>query len=458
VYIKGRYIVSAIALVFFQQAMASGMDCSKAATAVENAICADKGLYEQDVKMGAVYGNLIKSAPDQKPEIKNAQRLWLKARNQCAEDIDCLNQRYRERLESLQTQWLDSVAYTPDAIDKQVLDELRQRVEAASKDDPEFALEKTLEALTVSVDGTSFSGDGDDGDLTHFPKKIPKGVTRDEWKALNASSIDTESEIGRNSYFLVDLDGDQQRDLIVETYVGGTGLFTYFETFRRDGDRFIKRTAAMDAESRAESALFSTNDRGANQAVNWIKMHGKLYAAYRDSAYGIDQLYLLNPLQINRMVPTITVRYRYQLSVPRTQENQDNPIAYELEPAVQKALTEGLSKIDENNTTTSGQQKTPICPIPPSGPGDEDYYSFGASYYAIEPVADIPVILGDDCFIARLITWYGSYDAGNGLFAQLTLRKPGSEEQGQTYSVNGRRHITLISAAIGKAEGGAGAH
>ncbi|MFJ2714734.1 lysozyme inhibitor LprI family protein [Pseudomonas sp. NPDC087346] len=447
--------MSAIALVFFQQAMASGMDCTKAATAVENAICADKGLYQQDAKMGAVYGKLIKSAPDQKTEIKNAQRLWLKARNQCDENVACMNQRYRERLESLQAQWIDSVAYTPDEIDKQVLEELRQRVETASKDDPEFALEKTLETLTVSVGKTSFSGDRDDSDLTHFPKNIPKGVTRDEWKALNASSIDTESEIGQNSYVLMDLDGDQRRDLMVKTYAGGTGLFTYFETFRRDGERFIKRTAAMDAESRAESALFTTNDRGANQAVNWIKMHGKLYAAYRDSSYGVDSVYLLNPLQINRMVPTLTVRYRYQLSVPRTQENQDNPVAYELEPDVQKALTEGLSKIDENNTTTSGQQKTPICPIPPSGPGDDDYYSFGASYYAIEPVADVPVILGNDCFIARLISWYGSYDAKSGLFAQLALRKPGSEEQGKAYSVNGRRHITQVSASIGKAEGGA---
>jgi hypothetical protein len=35
VFINGRYIVSACALLFFQQAMASGMDCTKAANAVE---------------------------------------------------------------------------------------------------------------------------------------------------------------------------------------------------------------------------------------------------------------------------------------------------------------------------------------------------------------------------------------------------------------------------------------
>ncbi|MEG2393013.1 MAG: hypothetical protein RSB64_19230, partial [Pseudomonas sp.] len=60
-YIKGRYIVSACALLFLQQAMANAMDCSKAANAVENTICANKGLYELDAQMGTVYRGLMKA-------------------------------------------------------------------------------------------------------------------------------------------------------------------------------------------------------------------------------------------------------------------------------------------------------------------------------------------------------------------------------------------------------------
>jgi uncharacterized protein len=59
VYIKGRYIVSACALLFLQHALAAGMDCTKAANAVENTICANKGLYELDTQMGSAYRTLM---------------------------------------------------------------------------------------------------------------------------------------------------------------------------------------------------------------------------------------------------------------------------------------------------------------------------------------------------------------------------------------------------------------
>ncbi|WP_248741294.1 hypothetical protein [Pseudomonas sp. MWU12-2029] len=56
--------MSAGVLLFLQQAMATGMDCTKAVNAVENTICADKGLYELDAQMGVVYRGLMKSPTD----------------------------------------------------------------------------------------------------------------------------------------------------------------------------------------------------------------------------------------------------------------------------------------------------------------------------------------------------------------------------------------------------------
>ncbi len=61
-YIKGRYIVYACALLFFQQAMASAMDCTKASNTVENAICANEGLYELESTgrmLGAINSMLV---------------------------------------------------------------------------------------------------------------------------------------------------------------------------------------------------------------------------------------------------------------------------------------------------------------------------------------------------------------------------------------------------------------
>ncbi|WP_339487458.1 lysozyme inhibitor LprI family protein [Pseudomonas sp. RL_5y_Pfl2_70] len=126
-YIKGRYIVSACALLFLQQALASAMDCTKAASVVEKAICADKPLYELDAQMGAAYRKLIKAAPGQ-AEVKKAQRQWLKERDQCVEDVTCLKQRYQDRLQALHAEWIEAVAYKPDDIDKQVMEDLQQRV------------------------------------------------------------------------------------------------------------------------------------------------------------------------------------------------------------------------------------------------------------------------------------------------------------------------------------------
>ncbi|WP_225739918.1 MULTISPECIES: lysozyme inhibitor LprI family protein [Pseudomonas] len=449
--------MSAGVLLFLQQAMATGMDCTKAVNAVENTICADKGLYELDAQMGVVYRGLMKSPTDRLPDLKRTQRLWLKARNECADDISCLEQSYRERLQLLQAQWKEAVVYKPNEIDQEVLEDLQKNIRAASKIDPEFALERALDALTIKNGQTSFSAEPDDdqySEKTHFPKTTPKGVSQSEWSALQASNLDADTELGQTSFTLLDLDGDGHRDLIVQIYTGGTGLFTFIETYRRDGDRFIRRTPTLGQESAVGSSLYSINDRGANQSVSWISIRGKVYAAYRDSGYGVDQVYLLSPLQINRQVPTVKVHYRYQLQIPLTQQHEDSNTTYKLKPELQRALAQGLSKMDEE-PPVSGQERQPICPVPPSVNDSEEYYSYGAGYYAIESVADFPVIIDTECFIARLNNWFGAYSEKRGLFAQLTLRKPGSGDEERSYEVNGRRRIIEISTSIGEVGGGA---
>ncbi|WLH34265.1 lysozyme inhibitor LprI family protein [Pseudomonas sp. FP2196] len=452
-YIKGRYIVSACALLFIQHVAAAGMDCTKASNVVEKTICANTGLYELDTQMGEVYRQLMKASVETRPQLKGTQRLWLKTRNECAEDISCLDQRYRERLKSLQAQWTEAVAHQPTGVDKEVLDDLQKRIQIASQNDPEFALERTLASLSIKSPETLFSAEPDAdqfSDKTHFPKAIPKGVSRSEWEALSATDFDADTALGRTSFTLLDLDGDGQRDLIVETYTGGTGLYTFVETFRRDGDKFARRTPSSDGESIGGS-LYSTNDRGANQSVNWISIRGKLYAAYRAGSYGVDRVYLLSPLQINHDVPIIEVRYDYQLRVPLTQHKEDNQKTFKLGPTVHRSLTQALAHVTENQSEAS-EQGTPICPIPPTATDPEEYYSYGAGYYAIESVADFPVIIGKECHLGRLNNWFGAYSAKDGLYAQMTLRKPGSEESERSYEVKGRRHLAGVSTSIGKFE------
>jgi hypothetical protein len=403
--------------------------------------------------MGAAYRKLMKAAPAQ-AEVKNAQRQWLKERDRCGEGVSCLNQLYRDRLQVLHAQWIEAVAYKTDDIDKQAMEDLQQRIREMSKENPEFALERALDSLTLGSVGSSFSAELDEDEQPLFPTTIPEKVTQDEWKALQASDIKGAAESGPTSYTLMDLDGDGQRDLIVETYAGGTGMFHYTETWRRVDGRFIRRAAEIGPQTSNDSVLFYTNDRGANQSAYLIGARGKIYFAYRNGSYGEDQVYLLNPLKINREAPTVSVRYDYRLTVPHTQHNEDSDKVYELEPSLQKDLAQAVAGMNARPGMT-GQQKTPLCPIPPSAKDSEEYYGYGASYYAIEPVADFPLIIGDDCYVARLINWFGTYDEKSGLPALLLMRKPESEDPQRSYSVNGRRHITQVSTSVGKTDGGA---
>ncbi|MEO6678059.1 MAG: lysozyme inhibitor LprI family protein [Pseudomonas sp.] len=458
-YIKGRCILSACVLLSTQHALATGMDCTKAASVVEKTICASTPLYELDTQMGAAYRGLVKASPHVQPELKTAQRAWLKTRDQCDADVDCLDQRYRERLQSLQKQLNETIAYNPMDVDKSVAEDLRQAIRTASNTDTEFPMERALELLAIKT-GTSQFSDVEDEDASpdeaHFPTTIPKGVTKDEWKALTTSKIEGASESGKSSYTLMDLDGDGRRDLIVDTYAGGTGLFSYIETYHRTGDVFVRRASALDAESSSSSSLLSLNDRGANQSVNWISLRGRVYAAYRSSYYGVDQLYLLNPLEVTGAVPIVTVHYRYELSVPKIQKDEASDTSITLDNALHEALIQALGKVSKTEAKDVGEQKEPICPIPPSGEGDGDYYGYGPGHYTFEIVGDMPVIIGGECYIGRMVDWFGSYGAKDGLGAQLVMRKPDLEDTERSYKVNGKRRMTDVATSAGKVEGGNG--
>lgn len=449
-------MLSACALLFAEPALATGMDCTKAASAVEKTICASTALYTQDIQMAGAYRALINANPQAQPELKQAQRSWLKTRDQCVDNQDCLSQSYRERVQSLQKQLSEAIAYKPLDVDKSAAQDLRQAIRTASNTDAEFALERTLESLSIKTGITDFSDVEDEGasaDEAHFPKTVPKGVTQDEWKALTGSKIDGASESGKSDYTLMDLNGDGRRDLIVVTYAGGTGLFSYIETYHRAGDVFVRRTHILESESSSASYLLSLNARGANQSVNWINLHGRVYAAYRNSHYGVDELYLLNPLEVTGTVPIVTAHYRYELSVPKTQKDETSDTNITLDDDLHNALTQALGKVSKTEANDVGEQKEPLCPIPPSGEGDGAYYGYGPGHYTFEIVGDMPVVIGGQCYIGRMMDWFGGYSAKDGLEAQLVLRKPDREETERSYQVKGKRRLTDVVNSLDSVEG-----
>lgn len=437
---------------------AAGLDCSRAATGTEKAICTDENLRKLDVQLATVYGRLAAAQPAQRGALRRAQVDWLKTRDRCGADAGCIATRHEERLAALQAQLRYVNAYKPDDVDREALEELHQAVEAMRKTDAEFPLEKVIDALSIKTGMTSFSNTRDgnpSGDDAHFPTLQPKGVTADEWRALRASGIEGGGENGVGSYTLMDIDGDGQRDLVIDSYVGGSGLFNEISVLRRKGAKFGGPAAPAQAaagEDNGSSSLYTTNGRGSNQSGQWVRLRGRVYAAYRNSHYGVDDVYLLRPLTVVGDVPTLTVRYSYRLSIPKVQKDEEKGTSTTLDNALHAALTRALGLIDTRQARDTGSSDKPLCPVP-EGTSDDDrsnYTSYGPGHYSYEIVGDVPVRIGPQCSIGRLVDWFGGYSAKDKLFASFSVRKPTDGDREQAYNVQGVRTVLGTTTSISK--------
>lgn len=99
-------ILSALAALALQPAQlpaaAAGFDCSRAGTATEKAICADPVLSDADSRLSVAYAGALKAASGAaRDALVQEQRAWLRARNACGAETDCLAAQYGDRLAAL---------------------------------------------------------------------------------------------------------------------------------------------------------------------------------------------------------------------------------------------------------------------------------------------------------------------------------------------------------------------
>lgn len=80
--------------LIFSSANAASFDCQKASTLVEKTICNSADLSQLDTQLAESYRIV---AADQ----KTRQREWLRERNQCGADSNCLKAKYKERIVEL---------------------------------------------------------------------------------------------------------------------------------------------------------------------------------------------------------------------------------------------------------------------------------------------------------------------------------------------------------------------
>lgn len=73
-------------------------DCAHASTATERAICSDPYIARLDVVMADVYRLAVRSDQGIATRVRSSQRDWLRTRNHCGSDRDCLVSAYTVRV------------------------------------------------------------------------------------------------------------------------------------------------------------------------------------------------------------------------------------------------------------------------------------------------------------------------------------------------------------------------
>ncbi|POT57058.1 DUF1176 domain-containing protein [Citrobacter amalonaticus] len=336
--------------------------------------------------------------------------------------------------------------------DNAALKTLQNAVANMQKTAPEFALSKIAGQfpLTGKVTNFTISYAEDSAKPTTKPSAE---ISDDEWQAWSRTTIIVDSEHGRVNFTLVDLDGDGKRDLIIDSYVGGTGLFSYTGVLKRGDDRFFALSRTPDDDDfGVPGALFSENGRGANQWSQWVRINGQVYALWFNGLYNEDNLYLLRPFSADDKVPVVTVHYHHEYDM-NSIEPQDagQPLRPTLSDSDKAQLIKTLNTMQRHRS--ENRQAAPICPVPPAtSPEEADSYSMGiAGTYVTQHVADIPIWLNGECFIGTVESYFG-----RGETLDLTSPKDRDSIIGG-YSISGLRRVTAIQSEWRHREGDNGA-
>lgn len=106
--IAGWFVMSAFVLTLSLMSSAEAadyapLDCAKASSSAERAICSDYGLGQEEARVATLFAvttSLV--AMGQRGDIQDQQRVFLKERDACKASIPCLRQAYEARDKQLE--------------------------------------------------------------------------------------------------------------------------------------------------------------------------------------------------------------------------------------------------------------------------------------------------------------------------------------------------------------------
>jgi uncharacterized protein len=105
--------VAAMTIVVSSTASAADyapIDCTKAKSPAQTAICRSYPLGQAEARMATLFGiSMSLVAMGQRGDIGDAQKEWLKVREACGADAGCLAEAYRKRIATLNSV-IDTIA------------------------------------------------------------------------------------------------------------------------------------------------------------------------------------------------------------------------------------------------------------------------------------------------------------------------------------------------------------
>lgn len=86
-----RLLATLLAFALPHAALAIPIDCTKAVTQKERAICGDPFLLQTDARLDTLYDITTRLvSPTDRTSLIDSQRAWVKEREQCATDKNCM--------------------------------------------------------------------------------------------------------------------------------------------------------------------------------------------------------------------------------------------------------------------------------------------------------------------------------------------------------------------------------
>lgn len=98
----GQYFTFALICSAGFSVYGASFDCQKAQSVTEHAVCHHRQINDADVKMATTYNIIKRLVPmGTRGEIQDQQVKWLFLRDQCQDNVSCLNDVYTMRQQKL---------------------------------------------------------------------------------------------------------------------------------------------------------------------------------------------------------------------------------------------------------------------------------------------------------------------------------------------------------------------